>query len=373
MKTPNKVKKLKVGVVGAGRATRELTIPAFNCLSDAELIAICDVDLETAKGLVKPLKISAYSGLSEMLDKEDLQVVIINTPVQTHTDLAIEAMRKGCSVIIEKPVVARLEELEKLRQARDETGMKLTAVHNYKFYQGPQKAFQMYQNGLLGEIIHIDRIWMTPPQEDRMERNSKGWWHRSVGGRLADALPHMLYLPYMFVGPMELVAVTVRKLAKDRPWSFCDESNIVLRTPKAYVNIRQSTNQESWPYKGYIYHTFIYGTKLSAATNHHDAEIIWKHSNLRDFLRGTKSGMSLFKSQLVKIIPGLVKIIPEKKRKVVSRGAHNVLYEKFIDYILEKGPNPVPWEEIVNVATLTEQISAKMQECIDKNKKVICE
>jgi len=357
------MKKLKVGIVGAGRATRELTIPAFNFVSNGELCAICDVNFNLAKELAGSFKISAYANLSEMLDREDIQLVIINTPVDTHADLAIEAMQKGRHVLIEKPVVVHLEELEKLRKVMDETGMKLTVVHNYKFYSGPQKALQMYKQGILGEIIHIDRIWMTPPQEDRMERNPEGWWHRQPGGRLADALPHFLYIPYMFVGPMELVAVSARKLAKDRNWSFCDESDIILRTPKAYINIRQSTNQDSWPYKGYIYHTFLYGTKLSVATNHHDAEIIWRHSSVKKALKDIKSSISFLGKRFFPFID---------KEKIITRGAHNVLYEKFINYILDRGPNPVSWEEVVNVATLTIEISNKMKECVEENKKISC-
>jgi len=223
----------------------------------------------------------------------------------------------------------------------------------------------MYQDGLLGDIIHVDRVWMNPPQEDRMERDPEGWWHRITGGRLADALPHFLYVPYMFVGDMELVAVSARKLAKDRPWSFCDEADIILQTPKAYVNIRESTNQETWPYKGYTYYTIIYGTKLNVFTDHKNAWVIGRGFDFsRPLLKEMRFRAEIYKDLLLERI-GL-----KAKPRIISRSAHNVFYEKFIDYVNGNGENPSSWEEIVNVATLTVQISAKMQECIMKEEQI---
>lgn len=114
------MKKLAIGVVGAGRATSELTIPAFDYVSNGYLAALCDTDLNAAQILAEDHKIPAYPSLAEMMDHQDIQIVIINTPVPAHAELAIQAMRGGCHVIIEKPAVAHLEELEKLRQVRDE-------------------------------------------------------------------------------------------------------------------------------------------------------------------------------------------------------------------------------------------------------------
>lgn len=351
------MKILKVGAVGAGRATQELTIPAFRHVSNGELVAVCEINKELGQQIAEANNLKYFSELDEMINNTGVDVVIINTPVKTHADLAIKAMRLGCHVIIEKPAVADLHELDDIRKISEETNKKVTVVHNYKFYEGPQMAFKMYQDGVLGEIVHIDRVWMNAPQNDRMESDRDGWWHKITGGRLADALPHLLYLPYMFVGPMELVAVSARKLAKDRPWSFCDEADVILKTNKAFVNIRESLNLETTPYKGYIYHTIIYGTKLSVFCDYHNAEIIWRSSGSRMLKRGVMAGRDIIKQRIKKILP-------LTKRPVITRGAHNVFYEKFFDYINGHGENPASWEEIKNVAKLTDQIAKRIDSCI---------
>jgi len=352
------MKKFKVGAVGAGHATRTLTIPAFKLVPRelAELKAVCDPNMETAQKLSTPEKINAYSALEEMIEKEKLDVVIINAPMALHASLAIKAMEMGCDVIIEKPAVANLNELHEVKAASDKTGQKFTVVHNYKYYEGPQKALELYKSGVIGDVIHVDRLFLTPPQGDRMEIDKNGWWHKSKGGRLADGLPHMLYLPYMFVGPMELLAVSARKLSKDRPWSFCDDANIVLATAKAHVNIILSTNQESWPYKGYIYHTIIYGTKLTVLCSHHEANILWNGPS-RIMKVGAQAAIDYVKQKL--------------SRVRVSRGGHSGFYKAFFDYLNGLGENPAPFEEIYNVAALTDQIGEKMHQCVVEKKKIV--
>jgi len=352
-------KKFRVGALGAGRATQELTIPAFKHVYNGELLSVCDTNQELARTVAISNNLTSYTNLQEMTDKEKLDVIIINTPVSTHAPLAVQAMRAGCHVVIEKPAVDKLNELEEIRQVSQETGKKFTIVHNYKYYEGPQKAYKLYKEGVLGDILHVDRVWMSPPQNDRMEIDRQGWWHKMPGGRLADALPHMLYIPYMFVGKMKFLAVSAKKLSKDRPWSFCDESNVILHTPKAYVNIRESVNQESWPYKGYTYHTIIYGTKLNLFCDHHDVKILY-NSKKKDVIDGIKSAISVIKDKI------------RKNKNVITRGAHNVFYEKFFDYINDMGPNPTTYEEAYNVAVLTDQIAQNMQKCVDNNKKVVC-
>lgn len=351
--------KLRIGILGAGRATQEISSEAFKYVSKGALVAICDTNEQLVSKVAGDLGAKAYTNFQQMVEKEKIQVVILNTPVPTHAPLAIEAMKLGVDVIVEKPAVDKLSELQDIKRVSEQTGRKFTVVHNYKYYEGPQKALKLYKEGVIGDILHIDRYWMTPPQNDRMESNSAGWWHKMKGGRLADALPHFLYIPHMFIGDMELLSVSARKFAEDRPWSFCDESNITLQTPKSYLNIRQSVNMDSWPYKGYIYHTFIYGSKLALVTDHHRADILFA-GRKKEVERGMKAAKSILKEKI------------KKDENKVSRGAHNVFYDKFFEYVMGEGPNPSPWNEIVNVASLTEEIAGKIDECVRGGHRIVC-
>lgn len=348
-----KAKNFNVGVVGGGRATMELTLPVLSNIPNIKVVGVCDIDQSVANLLSTNFKASAYTSLEEMIDREKLDAVIINTPVKTHAELAIKAMKKGVHVFLEKPAVASVSELDDIFNVSLETGSKLTVAHNYKFHDGVRMAEKIYKDGIIGEVLHVDRIWMSPPHKDRMEMDKDGWWHKMPGGRLADALPHMLYIPFMFVGPMKLVSVSARKMS-NRSWSVCDESDILLATSKAYVNIRQSLNQESWPYKGYTYHTIVYGTKRNMIIDAFGASIIegqTRKQKIKEFFNSIKRN---FTSQEKSI-----------------RGAHNIIYREFFDYLRGDRPNPTPEDEVRNVVELTVRIAEKMQESVDTSLPVL--
>ncbi|MGA9348246.1 MAG: Gfo/Idh/MocA family oxidoreductase [Anaerolineae bacterium] len=98
---------LKVSVVGAGRAGRELTIPALRLLTaEATFCAICDVDLTRAQALAQQDSgVKAYSDLEQMLGEQKPDILIINTPVAHHFEAAMTAIDHGVHVLIEKPAM----------------------------------------------------------------------------------------------------------------------------------------------------------------------------------------------------------------------------------------------------------------------------
>lgn len=344
--------KLNVAVVGAGRAGRELTIPALRQLPfDAILCAVCDKNAYRADALVRgDIWAKAYTSLEQMLTKEKPDVLIINTPVDHHFEAAMVAIDHGVHVLIEKPAMVSVKQLQEVRIAAKKNGVGATVVHNYKYMPGPATAWRLYKSGALGEILHIDRVWMSPPQEDRMERDREGWWHKLPGGRLADSLPHHLYIAYPYLGPMTVEYVDVRKMAQDRPWSKCDEAEIVLKSKKAYLNIRLSTNQASWPGKAATYHAVLWGTKNNLIVHQSEAAIV-PRGDKRYWVR---KGAGV-------LIHSLNRRLSLVQEPVAHRGAHNLFFKAFFDYIRDAGPNPTPWEEALSVMQLTHEIAEQME------------
>jgi len=88
--------KLKVGIVGCGFIAKRRHIPSFLRLKkkDVVLQAVCDINKPLVASVAKEFRIpKAYSSLSEMLSKEDLNIVDICTQPHIHAPLAIEAMK----------------------------------------------------------------------------------------------------------------------------------------------------------------------------------------------------------------------------------------------------------------------------------------
>lgn len=348
--------------VGAGRAAVDLTIGAVRKgakladMSSINLVAISDLDIKRARAVAQEHNIPhAYRTVEEMLSKAKPDVLVINTPVPFHYPHAMAAIKHGVHFIIEKPATENVKQLIKIRDAAEKKGVKGTVVHNYKWQEGFQKAFSWYQQGLLGEIIHADRIWMTPAKNDRMERDPNGWYHKQPGGRLADSMPHHLYVIYPFMGPLKLEHVSVKKLAKERTWSKCDEADILLSTKTGYANIRLSTNQESWPRgKGTCpYDLIIYGTKQAAVVFKHNAYIFRKH-------HPTKLVYHAIQDAAEFVVPRLGRAIG-LGQDINYRGGHNLFYKQYVKYLEDKAPNPTPWDEAIFVMKMSEEIAQKME------------
>jgi predicted dehydrogenase len=358
------MKKWKVVVAGAGRAGEDLAVGGIRIggryadLSCVHLAAIADVDEARARTIAGKNGIpGVYSDIATMLDKEKPDVMFIMTPLQEHFAHAMMCIERGVHFVLEKPATQTVGELEQIREWAERAKVKGMVSHNYKFLPGFVDAWKWYKEGLLGDIVHIDRVWMSPPQEDRMERVD-GWWHHIPGGRMADGMPHHLYVAYPFVGEMELQHVSVKKLSKDRPWSACDEADIVLSSAKGYVNIRMSTNQQSWPEgkRGLTYYVVLYGTHRNAIIYQQEAQLLmpgmdWKIRRAKEVIaKAAKEKLARFLNKPVE--QGI-------------RGGHNVMYNRFFQYLEGKIENPVPWDEAIHVMKMTEQIGAAMQTQID--------
>ncbi|OYT48710.1 hypothetical protein B6U79_02740 [Candidatus Bathyarchaeota archaeon ex4484_231] len=126
------MERVKVGVVGAGGIFRGAHLLAYPNVNEARLTCLCDVSKETLKVSEKRMKelflgrakkaadegnadlaerlredaenVKTYSDLSEMLSKEDLDLVDICTPTKFHSPIAIEALNHGVNVMAEKPM-----------------------------------------------------------------------------------------------------------------------------------------------------------------------------------------------------------------------------------------------------------------------------
>lgn len=358
------MKKWKVVVAGAGRAGEDLAVGGiriggrFADLSNVDLAAIADVDEARVKLVAGKNNIpGVYTDIKTMLDKEKPDVMFIMTPLAEHYRDAMMCIERGIHFVLEKPATQTVGELEEIRSACEKAGVKGMVSHNYKFLPGFIDAWQWYKDGLLGDIVHIDRVWMSPPHEDRMERVD-GWWHHIPGGRMADGVPHHVYVSYPFVGEMELQHVSVKKLSKDRPWSACDEADIVLSTAKGYVNIRMSTNQASWPEgkRGLTYYVVLYGTHRNAIIFQQEAHLL---------MPGMDWKIRRAKQAIGKNIREKIARLRGKPLEQGIRGGHNVMYNRFFQYLEGNIENPVPWEEAIHVMKITEQIGAAMQREID--------
>lgn len=145
----------RVGLVGAGAiSTYHLTGWAER--RDAKVVAICEPDPRRAEERAAQFEIGkTYRALDEMLDAEQLDIVDIVTPRETHVPLIEKVAKRGLPVICQKPLAPTLAEASGVTErVRGQT--RLMVHENWRFRPYYRRLKQLLSDGILGRALHLD-------------------------------------------------------------------------------------------------------------------------------------------------------------------------------------------------------------------------
>jgi predicted dehydrogenase len=160
-----------VGLGGQGRVLLEQTDPRFG-----EVVALCEINpaqMQKADEAVskagRPMA-RHYEDWKEMIDKEDLEAIVIATPLHLHADIAVTALEAGLHVLSEKMMARHVEGLRRMLEATRRTGRLLEIGYQRHYNPVFQAAYEgIIKPGLLGDVYYARLHW---------HRN--GSWRRTV-------------------------------------------------------------------------------------------------------------------------------------------------------------------------------------------------
>ena len=153
-------KPLRVGVIGVG-AMGKNHARVYSQLPSVELIAVGDVNEELATSSAQSYNCKAYADYNDLLN-EKLDAVSIAVPTTLHKKVALDAIRKGISVLVEKPIADTVENADEIIQAARQKGVKLMVGHIERFNPAVIKLKELISNGQLGDIISISTKRVGP-------------------------------------------------------------------------------------------------------------------------------------------------------------------------------------------------------------------
>lgn len=215
-------KKLKVGVIGVGGIAKT-HFPGWKNSPDAELVAVSDVDLATAKRAGDEQGVSlVYDKAEELIANKDIDIIDVCTPNAYHAPLSIKALEAGKHVICEKPLAPTPADIKKMIAARDNSGKLLMTAQHFRFGGAAKSLKAELQTGILGEVYHA-RSWMLRRSGAPMRPGFIMKKH-SGGGPCIDIGVHILDLTLWMMGnprPVSVTGVTQDRLRK-QPGAFSD-------------------------------------------------------------------------------------------------------------------------------------------------------
>jgi len=143
----------RVGLVGLGYWGPNL---ARNFDDLGALVALCDLDADLRdRFAARYPKARLYADYGEMLAADDVDAVVVATPVPTHYALSKQALEAGKHVFVEKPPAMRAAEMEELVTLAEARGLVLMPGHLLLYHPGVRKVKELIDAGELGEILVI--------------------------------------------------------------------------------------------------------------------------------------------------------------------------------------------------------------------------
>ena len=147
------MKRLKAAVVGMG-FIGAAHVEALRRVPYVDVVAIADAfgAQEKAERLGIP---AAYADYKQMMDEIRPDCVHICTPNKMHIEVAMSAIERGINVICEKPMACNAEEAQQMVDAIKKSGLIGALNFHNRFYPIPYRMRRMVQEGVLGDIYHI--------------------------------------------------------------------------------------------------------------------------------------------------------------------------------------------------------------------------
>lgn len=231
--------KFKVGIIGCGHIS-DTHIKSWKKTAGSEVVSVFDVNADLAKQKASKYGISDISAtVEEIIAKCD--VLDVCTPPKTHFDIAMKVINAGKHLLIEKPIVTDISEWETIKEAINKKGVKFGVLHNLKFSLAVQNAKKLIDDGKIGELIRINRYFLTHPDHDRMLMAKGHWSHSLPGGRWFETMPHELYLTHYFSGHSELKSVSVVTSKNPLPGARAEEVCFILENDKCISSYHYSS------------------------------------------------------------------------------------------------------------------------------------
>lgn len=145
---------IKVGLCAFGMSGKVFHAPFLKEHPGFSLAAIVERSKEESK--TKYPEAEIFTSVEEMLENADLQVVVINTPVQTHFEYAKKALEAGKNVIVEKPFTVNTSEAEELVQLAESKKLFLSVYQNRRFDRDYLQVQKVLEEGKLGNIKEVE-------------------------------------------------------------------------------------------------------------------------------------------------------------------------------------------------------------------------
>ena len=154
---------VRIAIAGVGsRGKNAYGLELLNMKDRAKVVAVADIDPERlalagdAHGVPKEMRFSSAEAMLAMPKLADAMLVC--TQDRQHVPHAVEALKKGYDVMMEKPISPKLEDLQEITRVARENGRRVVVCHVLRYTPFFQTIKKTIDSGVLGEIVSIQAL-----------------------------------------------------------------------------------------------------------------------------------------------------------------------------------------------------------------------
>ncbi len=168
---------VRIGIVGCGRATTSLHLPALQKVEGVQVVALADPDPEALHHTSTRFHIKrCMLDYRALLEDTTIEAIAICVPAQFHVEIALAALDAGKHLFIEKPLALTLEECDRLIERAANLPLKIMLGFNTRWHRLAREARTLFHQGILGPL-EVVRSVLTSCHTDLPE-----WRKRRISG-----------------------------------------------------------------------------------------------------------------------------------------------------------------------------------------------
>ncbi|MEW6702563.1 MAG: Gfo/Idh/MocA family oxidoreductase [Bacteroidota bacterium] len=203
------MEKTKIAVIGLGGVAQLVHLPILSKLGNVEISAVAELNKNRLKTIGEKFGITKqYLDYKELLENEEVDAVIIATPTNTHSEIAIECLKAKKHILIEKPIARSLTEAKEINAAAKKNKKNIMVGMNLRYRPDAMLMKSLVNSGELGDIFYIRCGWLRKQSSDQkwfMNKNQSG------GGVIIDLGILVLDLALWIMNDTKMKSVSVQK------------------------------------------------------------------------------------------------------------------------------------------------------------------
>ena len=237
--------KLRFALIGCGRISYKHIEALLNNKDEAELAAVCDIDIRKAEKRVMeylqsvPDAPAVYADYKNMLEREDIDVAAILTESGYHPEISLYCMNAG-NVIVEKPMALSTKDADKMIAAAAANNVKLSVCHQNRFNKAVKQLREAVDKGRFGRLINgTARILWTRDMDYYTQAQWRGTWGLDGGTLMNQCIHNIDLLQWMMGGEADTVYAQTGNFLRDIEAE--DFGAIIIRFKNGAIGIVEGT------------------------------------------------------------------------------------------------------------------------------------